>query len=139
MWHPKQTVILSPQHMNADSAQQCYVFLANLQPYLTAVEHALTKYVVAHSLQGKSGNTNRSFLPKILRSGSTKRGATQVGTSQPLITDPSKSKLGKKTERRVTFAVRVCTATVETGFEENLYNAIIFVQDFSPVSTPSGV
>jgi hypothetical protein len=56
-----------------------------------------------------------------------------------IVTDPSKSKLGKKTERRVTFAVRVCTATVETGFAENLYNAIIFVQDFSPVSTTSGV
>jgi hypothetical protein len=60
-------------------------------------------------------------------------------SSHCMITDASKSKLGKKTERRVTFAVRVCTATVDTGFAEKLHNAITFVQDFYPVSTSSGV
>jgi hypothetical protein len=37
-----------------------------------------------------------------------------VGESVAVITDPSKSKLGKKTERRVTFAELVRTATGKT-------------------------
>jgi hypothetical protein len=60
-------------------------------------------------------------------------------TCTALITDPSNSELRKKTERRVTFAELVRTATVKTASTITFNIAINGIQIFITVPSTSGV